>query len=64
MVEKKQEILRCKCTNNYSWLFWIIFLVMIGYLIYYIISTIEQLKANPEEFFETGYMIGGVLAWL
>ena len=64
MVDKKKDVIRCKCTNSYSWLFWLIFLAMVGYLVYYVISTIEELKANPEEFFAVINTTREVIAWL
>lgn len=51
---KKTEIPRCKCSNNYSWIFWIILLVMVGYFIYWVITTIQGIIDNPEEFFPEG----------
>ena len=57
-TKTKTEVSRCKCTNNYSWIFWIILLAMVGYFIYYIITTIQAIQANPEDWFEG---MGGII---
>lgn len=48
--------------SNYSWVFWIIVIAILGFLAYYIISTIEDLK-NPFNWFDIRYYLGGVRAW-
>ncbi len=59
---KKVEYPKCECTNvkNRSWIFWLIFLAMIGYLVYFIITTVNSILDDPTQFFPDGMeeMIG------
>ena len=46
--------------SNYSWIFWIIIIAILGFLAYYIITTMEELK-DPFKWFDILGYFGGVL---